>query len=274
MQSSSQTYSATNNLARIQESGRIAIDLLSLNVRRAGYFGELILDEGTPSQVGGTAGKSVAAGKCDKNNTEWARMIDQPIFGLDDTRAGYACISGADHLRGDIVTVRYASSHMVSSYDDNRLYIRSALFSAAIFKGADNSNSANKVPDSGATDRELVAEAFYIGDTGRTCKGKAIPALYRVTLGSDGKPTQQELIAGAEHLQFQYLANNQYRNASAVSDWDDVSAVKVWVLMRNECTEGGIQNTETYQMGAMTYTVNDSYRRQLYSSVITLRNQG
>jgi hypothetical protein len=56
------------------------------------------------------------------------------------------------------------------------------------------------------------------------------------------------------------------------TSWDDVNSVRIWVLARNSQPEPGYANTTTYQLGNQEITVNDNYRRQLFTHVVQLRN--
>jgi hypothetical protein len=54
--------------------------------------------------------------------------------------------------------------------------------------------------------------------------------------------------------------------------WDGVNSVRIWLLARNTTAEPGYANTSTYVMGDQSYTVNDGFRRQLFATVVQLRN--
>ena len=58
----------------------------------------------------------------------------------------------------------------------------------------------------------------------------------------------------------------------AVTDWDLVRSVQVWLLVRASGIDQGYVNNTAYTMGAQTVTVNDNYRRLLLSAVVQLRN--
>ena len=51
-----------------------------------------------------------------------------------------------------------------------------------------------------------------------------------------------------------------------------ILSVRIWLLARNVTPEPGYQNTQTYAMGDQSYTVNDSFRRQMFTTVVQLRN--
>jgi hypothetical protein len=42
--------------------------------------------------------------------------------------------------------------------------------------------------------------------------------------------------------------------------------------VRAECPETGYTNSNTYAIGNVNYTPNDGYRRQLFTSTVSLRN--
>lgn len=144
----------------------------------------------------------------------------------------------------------------------------------------------------------LQIHVYYISPyTSSPTEIPLVPALYRAKLTFDPvalRPIfKPELVAsGIEHMQVQYGRattdlNTRYDNARDFSnqhgitgtsyetlptEWDDVNAVRIWLLAKNSTTELGYVNTNTYVMGNQSYTVNDSYRRQLFSTVVQLRN--
>ena len=111
-----------------------------------------------------------------------------------------------------------------------------------------------------------------------------IPSLYRVGLDDNSQPgAAQEVALGIERLQILYGIDNvgadysvdTFVKASAVADWDQVVAIRFWVLTRADCPETGYTNTTTYEMGDgedFTPPANDHYRRQLYMTTVQMRN--
>jgi type IV pilus assembly protein PilW len=269
--SSRATFSATDNLSRLQENGRTAVDVLVSNLRRSSYLG----GNSDIDYVVGTLGPSAIAETCIANTTAWARMVGQGVFGLDDTRDGYACIDNT-YLRGDILTVRYASPWPIDAVDfvATRMYVRSSLFTSRIFLGADEANPLNDVDHEPRANHQLLAYSYYVADTGRTCNGAAIPALFREAASVNNLPVAEELIEGVENIQFQYNVGDRYVDADNVADWDSVLSVRLWVLVRSACAETGYSDVRTYVLGDVTpdYAPADGYRRHLYSTVVALRN--
>jgi type IV pilus assembly protein PilW len=263
-------FSATDNITRLQENGRTAVEILGIGLRRSGYLG----GNSDITTIAGSLGMVAAGTTCVDDDNTWGRMVSQGVFGLNDTKAGYACIDD-DYLRGDILTVRYASPWQVATGDfvSTRMYLRSSLFEGKLFVGSNTATAANTVLDTPQRQHEILSYAYYVADTGRSCNSVAIPGLFREALDADNQPVSQELISGIEDIQFQYSVGNQYVDADNVGDWDNVVSVKLWVLVRGECPETGFTDSRTYVYGdAADYTPADSFRRSLYSTVVALRN--
>ena len=256
------------------QNGRFALEMIASDLRRAGYWGGNL----ELSLIGGTSGKAAVASTCNTADTSWVRMIDQPLFGLDDTNSGYSCIPDSSYLRGDILVTRYAAEEPADTLIANRLYLRSSLFEGRIFQGS--ASASNLIAETPESTRELVAHAYYLGPSDRQCiAGTPIPALMVETVGDDGLPTNVQQIIGVDHLVFQYGIDanadgsvETYVDADEVAEWPDVAAVRFWVLLRSECPDPGFSDTNTYVMGDQNYTPNDNYRRRLTSLTVALRN--
>ena len=263
-----QSFGSANHLSRLQENGRISTNLVVSDLKRAGYMGgnSNVLD------IFGSTGRVDPAISCANANSSWARMVTEGVNGIDDSNAGYACVPDGTYLRGDVLAIRYAAPWIADTFSANKVYLRSSLFEGKIFTGADEALAINTVEDEPQNVRELMAFAYFVGDSGRTCGGQAVPSLFRVNLNDDSQPVVNELLPGIEDFQVQYGVNGQYVDAGAVTDWTNVATVRIWLLVRAECTETGFADGNTYTYGDQVYTPNDGFRRQLYSSVVMMRN--
>jgi type IV pilus assembly protein PilW len=267
--SGNRSFTSANHLSRLQENGRMATGLIVTDLKRAGYMG----GNSQVEDILGSEGPVVPAITCPTADTTWGRMVTERISGLDDTNAGYACISNATYLRGDILTVRLASPWVVTAaLSANQMYLRTSMFEGKIFKGSGGADITNTVSDIPNSVHDLLSYSYFVGDSGRTCSGAAVPSLFRVRLGPTGQPLTDELLPGVEHFQVQYGVNGQYLNANNVADFDQVVTARIWLLIRSECAETGFTDGRTYNLGDQVYTPADSFRRQLYSSVVMLRN--
>lgn len=292
------SYDIQTNLAQIQDVGRYVIDVLTKDIHNAGYWGlmNINLANSTPLDdpplLGGDKlflTGDIAPGGCPgASATNWGRMITQKLFGFDTDPASnaYTCIN--DWLQGDVLTVRYADPASPPPFTNTRLYIRTAPLQGSIVFGNPAGDAQNFVNDTIVSDHALVAHAYYVADPISTECGD-VPVFARKILDRNGRPWKEPLVNGVEQLQFQYGVDtaitpanplgdgsvNQYLNANDVTAgnlWDQVRAVRFWVLVRANCPESGYTDTSTYQLGDIPYAPGDHYRRALYSSTVALRN--
>ncbi|MFV1973438.1 MAG: PilW family protein [Thiohalobacterales bacterium] len=299
--SSKKSFTIQDSLGRQQENGRFAINMVAADLRRAGYWGGNAQIE----DISGSLGIVADNGTCPTNSgdTSWGRMIDRRITGLNDTSAGYACIPTSSttgkYLRGDVLTVRFTAPWIIGgtttpSFEANRLYLRSDLFRGRIFQGSNEGDPENAISTPASfseRESELLARAYYIGDSGRRCgNGDVIPSLFRQTLGSNGTPVAEEIAYGVDHFQLRYGVDtdgddsvDQYFDAGdggldSTAEWQQVIAARVWILTRAECPETGFTHPDNtdYDMGDMNYDPADTpdfgYRRQLFQVTVKLRN--
>jgi type IV pilus assembly protein PilW len=289
--SSKKSYTIQSSLSRIQESGRYAMDVLTQDLRRAGYWG----GNADITAITGTQAQLVEGGTCAENSTAWARSLNRKVFGLNDSRGTYGCLPATTLPPQDIVVVRYAAPWQVGdtttpAFLDDHFYLRSSLFEGRLFTGDENGDAENQITAAAVRTSELIARAYFINPATNTatnrCGGGTVPSLYRMGL-INGTPTVEEIAYGVENLQVQYGIDNlpaglgdgsvdSYVDAfdAADANWDRIIAVRIWLLVRAECPDTGYTNSTIYSMaGADLPAFNDSYRRKLYSSTVQLRNR-
>jgi type IV pilus assembly protein PilW len=272
--SNKQTYKLQTAMSRIQENGRYGIELITGDLRRAGYWGGNIDIE----WMYGTEGKATVSDSCNASDNSWGRMVGQRIFGIDDSKTNYDCILDSDYTRGDILIVRYADPELAATLESNRIYLRSSFFEGRIFKGSDQ--ASNTLSDPVQSIRSMVSHAFYVGPSDQQCpSGTAIPALFWKTLDANGKPQAVQQIIGGEHLQIKFGMDSdgngsieRYLDADEVPDWNDVASVRFWLLIRSECPHFDSTNTVSYELGDQVYEPDDNYLRRLYTATVMLRN--
>ena len=267
----------------MQQNGRFVLDLLSSDIRRAGYHGGNI----NRGSIAGT-GIQTDNGTCPSTGAQWGAMIDRSIYGLDDDNDSYACIPDTDYLRGDILSVRYAEGEPVTTTPSgDELFMRSSLTQGAVFQGKNELHPDNAITASYVTVRKLVSNAYYIGPSAvvSCADGSSPPALYRKALGSTGAPVTQELVSGVENLQIMYEVDvngdgSLYRVLDAdqmsTTDWQSISRIHLWLLVRQTCTYGDYTDpNSSYPMGSQTYaypSTDRNLRRILFARAINVRN--
>jgi type IV pilus assembly protein PilW len=284
--SSKKSYTLQDSLSRMQENGRYAMDTLSQDLRRAGYWG----GNAAITEIGGTLTQLPDDGTClGSGDSDWARMLNKKIFGLDDSRTNFGCLPSTTLPPQDVLLVRFAAPWQVGGtttpeFLPNHFYLRSSLFEGKLFKGSDE--ASNPLTAAAVRTSELVARVYFINPATAAgtnkCGGGTVPSLFRLGL-ANGVPTVEEVAYGVENLQVQYGIDttnddsvDSYVNAGAPGDsmWDQVIAVRIWLLVRSECPDTGYINDTIYTMGGGDLDAfNDGYRRKLYTSTVRLRNR-
>ena len=100
---SKKNYLIQDSLARLQENGRYAMDLLSRDLRLAGYFG------GNADTGAFIIGEEVPTFTC-PDGQNWGKMMEQTVFGLDDSGSYGGCIKTGSSDK-DRKSTRLNSSH-------------------------------------------------------------------------------------------------------------------------------------------------------------------
>jgi type IV pilus assembly protein PilW len=284
-----------DSLVRMQENGRYAMELISTDLRRAGYLGGTAdihsIEDHTPDGVLNEYRIAADDGRCIDSN--WVRMLDHPVFGKDDTRSGYSCLrplaAGSRHV-GDILVTRYTAPLVVDDtttpvFSNQQFYLRTSPFNGKLFAGADEAE--NRITDRRLVrTAELVANGYYLHESASSppeqCStGTKVPALYRIGQ-VNGALQSREIVAGVDQFQLQYGLDtdgdhsvDRFVDAPPAGDsasWHAVIAVRVWILVRTECPDTSYVDHHTYMMGNVRYQPEDGYHRLLHMRTISLRN--
>lgn len=281
-------YTNTRDLQRSSEDqvnlvtdARFALETIGYDLRHAGVLGSSTNESGLVACRMGDTGcptaMPLAVGDC---YAEWYINVAEPVFGGESiVPAAYSCITN-HQANTDVLVVRYADSNPVAtaSLVGGTAYVRSNYLAGQIFVGP----TQPVIPDdegSLTANHQLYSRAYYISNYTNT-PGDGLPSLRRVELVNGPEVKDQLILPGATNLQVQYgedLDQNgsidQFVNADAVTDYTKVYAVRLWVLVKTEREEKGLNTARTFTIAGNTVsTPNDGYRRLLISSVIKMRN--
>lgn len=285
---STSSNSRTNDrTSELMSNGRYALNAMKQELRQAGFRGYTWADPITPAALGTLTNECLEAGAAAGS---FISNMRQGIWGSNNSNPFSAsCIPSASYASGnDVVVVRRVESIAATSLVANRIYFQSSYSTGQVFRGA----TAPTFPDSPTPLARFPVQIFvyYISPfTVSATESPLVPALYRAALQSDGSMSRELVASGIEHLQVQYgkltpgvpptlqffdtLTGSS--TSTAISDWDSVDSVRIWLLARNETPEPGYVNSNSYVMGDQTYdysAATDNYRRQVFSTVVQLRN--
>lgn len=301
-------YQATRTISGFsaqQENSRVASHFLTQSLRLAGHYGSLKSSE---INILGSIGIS-GVGNC---NESWILDVDTPIRGYEGASsvAGVSqfpsnCIPNTSYVAdSDILVLRYGSPTELTALSDlssNKIYLRAAAFGGSlggeILLGSNATNSqVGSVADldvdghldaegAGIYNYEYKTEVFFLrpcSELNGTQCNDGISTLVKYHL-SETDFKIDAIAEGVEQFQIEYgedtdndkIANN-WLSASNVSNWKNIMAVKIDLMIRSDQVDNLSNDTTTYNLVSgfnfTPSTTEKKYQRKLYSRVVQLRN--
>lgn len=297
MSSSQSTYRVNEAMARMQENARYAFQLLSRDIRMAGYRG--------------CRGDIVTITNVLNGKANYLWNFEQPLDGFEATGSSWTPDLPSEvtsPLKGrDVIVVRgveggednYAKviSHVYSSASavlvveagsdiaKDDMFLVSNCDGSGIFKAIDVSNVSGQKIIEHTDDAKNLRGTFTGGEVARistrfyyirtNLNGKGIPALY----WKRGSEKAEELVEGIENLQIKYGVDTDgdktvdtYQTANQVTDWENVVSVRIDLLVQS-VDDKVTSQPQTYTFNGEDVTPTDRRLRQTFSTVIALRNR-
>ncbi|PJG59411.1 PilW family protein [Aeromonas cavernicola] len=285
----------TFDQSELQENGRLAIRLISQDIKWAGFFGAYT---GQSTQVGPSLSLSngstiLANSDClDERSVGSLPSTTGPARGLWVSRvptskilAGLACIPAADRVaNSDVISIKRLIGRPVPATEGlnaNRFYMAANSQEARIIKGNETR------PLFGANNESQIWEyqhyIYYLSQE------SGMPVLRKryLTVNGGSSLIGGAMAEGVEHMVLmfgvddsvipdgridRYLATDQI----TAQGWNEgrIVGVRLFLLIRAADASSNYQNNNRYQLGNMTVNGGgDGYRRLLLESSIALRNQ-
>lgn len=238
-----------------QQNLRFAMDSIGWSLRMADFWGGVSAANitGAPTVTGGSG--------CD---AAWAIAVVDGVFGYDGSSGTgvfplATCIPTADYVSGsDVLVVRYADTDALPANSgttglaSSKVYLQAQTGNRGIlFTGARPADLPNSTQ--GVSTYPYAVEMYYLrpcsdpsgGTDASHCdagddNGSPTPTLMRMHLDDTGTLVSEPVVEGIEQLQFEYGVSTtpdsplpaQYVNASAVTDWSQVIAVRIGYVVR------------------------------------------
>lgn len=256
--SNRKTYTTTEGLSRVQESARIAFEMMARDIREAGGNS---CDSGLP-----------VVNVLSNPTADWWRNWAQPLRGFDNGSLGGNSKAGTDAVQilsagtggatviahdaaAQTLTLSAASPDLHANAvmllcDRQQLAVLQAngvsgtsvtYASGALnacnrlgrLPGACVAGSNNYTYEMNSLLTELRAVQWYVADNARGT------SLYQTVLGPGGVATH-EIAEGVSNLKFEYLQakKNTYEKAGTISDWSNVVAVKIIMTVNSGSSMG------------------------------------
>jgi len=288
------TFYTQEGLAQLQENGRMALALISRDIRNAGYRG---CNSRTSTFRTGLTGYAWNM----TNSVDGFEAVSASAFedkdgnGLDASISSKTPSPNAADI-SDVLTVRFSDG------DGARVDAESG--SALTVSGGSGIESGDYLLVSSCQDAELfqatgingsdithsgLANSYLDGDVSRVTV-----RTYFVAPGASGRPSLhriqnnsnlvQEVIEGIDNLQVLYGEDtdgdnrvNDYVAANAVSSWENVMAVRISVLassIGDNVADAASPQQFTFNDGVNTgvRTATDRRLRQAFTTTVALRN--
>ena len=300
----SQSRNEIDKSSRQIEGGRYAIQVLSDEIRHAGYYGILANPPTVPGSV------TTLPDPCSTTLTTVQNSLGLAVQGYPggatspltciDAAAGYKPNTGVIVVRRADTTIAAATAtspffniQTSGCAGDSVKYVFNAYNASAGTFFLHSNASPGCLPlvsAPAATITPIYIRIFYVSTCSQTdCSAAgadSVPTLKRIDLTADGTSDPVAIIDGIESLQFEYGIDSAGTDgtpdsyaaapvATAMSSWTNVMAVRVYLLARNIDTTPGYSDTKTYTLGPRSFTPSGSetaYRRHAYSVLIRLNN--
>ncbi len=300
--SNKRVYTEQDQLGRLQETARFAMNMIVEDLRMAGHAGcpnDLSL---VTNHINGSGtstslfrfipleGSENAANWKPDNSTE---QVADMVAGSDGFTARYLqplkitvtadmtaltdniLVNTVNGLRqGQIIAIgdcKSIDNLIITNADPSGTgQIAHASGTAPEYAPGNSADTLSKLYGTDAKIMRYVARRYFIGN------GASGPALFMAS-GS----TVEEMFEGVESMQILYGEDNvggdsvadRYVAASAIVDWSTVVSVRVGLLMRT-VNEYGATNTATYDVNGTTVDpVDDRRRRRVFTTTVQLRNK-
>ena len=230
-----------DDLSRMEESGRNAMEIIGKAVRQAGFR----LNISKQLYVDPT--RNIAA-----------------IIGTDGGGAA-AGTTGAATATSDTLTVRHDPSWVSDATNPIKGSENDCLGNTVV-----SNNDANATTGVVPVNTNVVEYAFRIAATrGLQCN----------TVAANPAAGGTVVVDNIERMQITYGLTNStgaitaYVAAPTAAQWASVAAVRVSLLVRGPSRGITANNSQTYTYNGESVTSTDGFLRQVYTSTFTVRNQ-
>jgi type IV pilus assembly protein PilW len=239
-------YRTADSIARLQDNLRFALDTLESDIRLARFWGL----NNQPGRVRLPAGLQVSctgAGVVAATDLAFGNLVSG-VEARDDVY-NLPCTGTQPRGGSDVLILRHASARTTVP-SVGQVQVESNPSGATLFDGdvAPGLDAPSEI-------RDVVFNAYYVGQSGFDPQ---LPALRRLTLvdgGAAGQLQDQEVIPGVENLQVQFgLDSDDDMVVDRYVDSDNplanpaagmrVLAVRLWLMVRGENNEAGLGFTD------------------------------
>lgn len=290
---SSRSFQVQDNLSRIQENTRYSVEVLSKDIRMAGYMGCQNLASITPAIMAnnppllnfanalrgyeGGSGWTNPSSITAVSGADVVKIIRADGAGISLT-GNMGTLNANIQINGNPSWFVAGQALLISDCQNADLFRATNVSSGTgtiTIAHSESQNSSNNLSTLYGTNADVFAiedTTYFIG-----LNGAGNPSLYRIPVSG----TAEELVENVQDMQIIYgvdsgsdNAADSYVAASAVTDWRKVVSVRISLLFRSQDNNVTSQ-PQTYIFNGTTVTpgATDRRLRQAVTSTIAVRNR-
>jgi type IV pilus assembly protein PilW len=304
-------YRFSDASSRVQENGRFALDAITSDLRLAGFFGcvdinenptlvqnHLNITETNPASIYGFTTEPAITLSAEENGS------DQLV--IKGSKPGQANLSASLARPGNGALVVTGNT----SFSSGDIVLVTNCWTSDIFEVSGvtvDGNTSTLTHTTAAPANTPGNKAVNPCPSGHCLHGGVNPALesdystsnssvyrlqnvaYSIGTGNSGEPAllraengedAEELIEGVERMMVMYgidnngdgLPNQYLPSNSVLSASQSVTSVRVWLVVRSD-NDNVLDNSQTYILNGQSVTAQDRRLRQVFTTTVDLRNR-
>jgi type IV pilus assembly protein PilW len=282
------------------ENGRFAIELLSEDLRLAGFYGEM---DGTALPAMGALADP-EHDPCSITLAHWSKALNFHLRGYDNGAGVPACVPATLKAGTDVMVVRRVKSCVAGAAGceaaaAGKPYLQVSMcdtemaanpFVVALGAGAFPLRTRDCATAAGR--RQYLVRIYFVSTNNGA--GQSVPTLKMMELDG-GAMVETPLVEGIEEFSIEYGIDTNgdgttdaytadptaYACAGCTpeSNWRNVVTVQLYILARNTELSPGYNDDKTYTLGRdaagnplIKGPFNDGYRRHMYTGLVRIAN--
>lgn len=283
------------------ENGRYAVELLSDDLRVAGFYGEM----GVASLPATGALADAEHNPCSTTAAHWSKAMNFHVLGFDNGAGAPPCVPASLKAGTDVVVVRRVKTCVAGvagceAATNGKPYLQVSLCdtematSPYVIGVQGTASYSLKIRDCATTAgrRQYLVHIFFISNNNGS--GQAIPTLKMMEL-TGGAMVETPLVEGIEQFNVEYGIDTDgdgvidayttdpttyvCGTCTPESNWRNVLTAQFYILARNIEASPGYSDGKTYSIGrdaagapVTVGPVNDGYRRHIYTGLVRITN--
>lgn len=283
-----QNRNELENTTRMFDNASFAAELLSDEIRLAGYYAELV-----PSGATWSTPDICATAVANLGWTVAPLTLPVHLQGLRVSDAAPACITDR-RASSDVLTLRRVDINEVapaSVAGNPFLQVSKCTTDTAVLKFSSNSADLNLLTRACdatklATARRYLVRNYYVRCDAACAAPGGSPTLVRAELNG-GVMEVTPMVDGIEAVRFEYGFDTDgngtpdvYRAtinadpATAEGKWSNVVAVRIYVIARAASPSPGYSDTKSFSLGSLGTVgpAGDGYKRHMHTAVVRVVN--